>query len=292
MGGQSSLELWSEGLRDSESGRLATRNEFAGLGAARLHSWAARADITEQPLLRGTSSLRPQRNVTTRSLLVGTLLDLIPLMIIAAAAVGALFYLVLTGQPPKLAAVERVTRDGSAAHTLASDPVPTGEAIPSAPPETQRMRTGAAGDRLKPAAPPQKEPALAVPVVEAPASPPVTGPPRAEPASPAASPVPNTGSQSPAEDVAALVRRGHDFLGAGDITAARLFYERAAAAGSGLGALWLGMTFDPDFLKPLGLQHIQGDVNTALSWYRRARSLGEVEADQWIKSLQKEQKKQ
>ena len=290
MGGQSSLELWSEGLRDSESGRLATRNEFAGLGAAHPPSWATRADITEQPLLRGTSSPRPLRSVTTRSLLVGTLLDLIPLMIIAAAAVGALFYLVLSGQPPKPAAVERVARDGSGAHTLASEPVPTQAAIPAAPTETQQMRAGAAGDRLKPAAPPEER-ASAVPVVEAPASPPVTGPPRAEPASPVASPVPNAGSQSPAEDVAALVRRGHDFLSAGDITAARLFYERAAAAGSGLGALWLGMTFDPDFLKPLGLQHIRGDMNTALSWYRRARSLGEVEADQWIKSLQKEQKK-
>jgi len=49
-------------------------------------------------------------------------------------------------------------------------------------------------------------------------------------------------------EIAALRARGDSLLGVGDITSARLFYERASDAGDGRAALRLGATYDPGFL--------------------------------------------
>jgi len=78
----------------------------------------------------------------------------------------------------------------------------------------------------------------------------------------------------PSAEIAALVSRGDGFLRAGDITSARLFYERAADAGNASAALRLGATFDPGFLSRAGIRGIPGDTTQAASWYRRARSGG------------------
>jgi hypothetical protein len=86
-------------------------------------------------------------------------------------------------------------------------------------------------------------------------------------------------------EIAALLARGDAFLGAGDITSARLFYERAADAESGLAALRLGRTFDPAYPVRAGL-HAAADPAQALLWYRRARELGAGEAEQRIKALE------
>jgi hypothetical protein len=86
-------------------------------------------------------------------------------------------------------------------------------------------------------------------------------------------------------EIAALMRRGDAFLTSGDITSARLFYERAADAGSGLAALQLGATFDPVILGHASARFI-ADPAQALSWYRRARDLGMVEAEQRIKHFE------
>lgn len=66
------------------------------------------------------------------------------------------------------------------------------------------------------------------------------------------------------------------FLGAGDISSARLFYERGADAGDGPAALRLGATFDPVFLDRAGMRSIRADPAQAASWYRRARELGDA----------------
>jgi hypothetical protein len=81
-----------------------------------------------------------------------------------------------------------------------------------------------------------------------------------------------------AVDVAGLLARGDGYLGIGDVTSARLFYERAADAGSGLGAMRLGATFDPNFLGRAGLAGTRGDQARADMWYGRARGLGTAEA--------------
>ena len=82
------------------------------------------------------------------------------------------------------------------------------------------------------------------------------------------------------------MRRGDAFLTSGDITSARLFYERAAEAGSGPAALQLGATFDPVMLGRVGGRVGLADRSQALLWYRRARDLGIVEAEQEIKRIE------
>ena len=56
-----------------------------------------------------------------------------------------------------------------------------------------------------------------------------------------------------------MPERGDDFLKAGDISSARLFYERAAEMGDGAAALRLGATFDPGFLARSVVRGITGD---------------------------------
>jgi TPR repeat protein len=81
------------------------------------------------------------------------------------------------------------------------------------------------------------------------------------------------------------VARGDAFVAARDIISARLFYERAAAMGDGRAALRMGATFDPSFLERAGIR-AKSDLQDALAWYRRARDLGDAEADRLLNSLQ------
>jgi TPR repeat protein len=73
--------------------------------------------------------------------------------------------------------------------------------------------------------------------------------------------------------------RGDSLLGVGDVTSARLFYERGADAGDGQAALRLGETYDPSFLERARLRAVRGDPAAAVFWYRRARNLGGAEAE-------------
>jgi hypothetical protein len=88
----------------------------------------------------------------------------------------------------------------------------------------------------------------------------------------------------PAE-IEALVARGDNFLNAGDIISARLFYERAADAGNASAALRLGATFDEGFLNRAGIRGTSGEPRQAASWYRRARDLGDAAAAERLKNL-------
>jgi hypothetical protein len=89
-----------------------------------------------------------------------------------------------------------------------------------------------------------------------------------------------------ASETRALVTRGDAFRSAGDITSARLYYERAADAGSGPAALQLGATFDPVILGRVDGRLGLADRAQALLWYRRARDLGMVEAEREIKRIE------
>lgn len=77
-----------------------------------------------------------------------------------------------------------------------------------------------------------------------------------------------------AADIARLLSHGDALLRTGDLASARLFYERAAAAGDGRAAVRLGATFDPAFLQSAGLGNLRGDVAEARLWYSRALDLG------------------
>jgi hypothetical protein len=60
----------------------------------------------------------------------------------------------------------------------------------------------------------------------------------------------------------------------------------SADAGEAQAAVRLGETFDPIFLDHAHLRGVRANVETALSWYRRARDLGAAEAEILLNSLQ------
>ena len=74
-------------------------------------------------------------------------------------------------------------------------------------------------------------------------------------------------------EIGELLARGDTFLRMGDVTSARLFYERAANAGNEQGAMRMGATYDPSFLGRAGLGSARSDPAKAQSWYRRAIDL-------------------
>ena len=107
---------------------------------------------------------------------------------------------------------------------------------------------------------------------------PAPGPGAAQNPSPASRPT------LPAAPVAALVRRGDTMLAIGDISAARLLYQRAAST-SGQAATAAGKTYDPAFLAQIGARGIRPDPAAAAEWYRKALALGDGEADQLLRRL-------
>jgi TPR repeat protein len=68
---------------------------------------------------------------------------------------------------------------------------------------------------------------------------------------------------------------------------ARLFYEKAAVSGDALGALRMGMSFDPGFIAQFGLRKTFGDPAQAKTWYGRALGLGHPDAGGLLARLQK-----
>jgi hypothetical protein len=110
--------------------------------------------------------------------------------------------------------------------------------------------------------------------VTQPASIPV--PPSPPGASPVGSPV---GSPAGSQVMIGLLsRRADAALAGGDIIAARLLYERAAALGSAAAATAAGKTYDLDFLLSAGARGIGADPAAAAAWYRKAAALGDPEA--------------
>jgi len=88
------------------------------------------------------------------------------------------------------------------------------------------------------------------------------------------------------EAIAMLLQRGDVMLQQNDVIAARLFYERAAAAGSARGATNAGKTYDPAFLSTIDARGLQSDVPRAMYWYRIAATvLGDKEAAERLKVL-------
>lgn len=110
-----------------------------------------------------------------------------------------------------------------------------------------------------------------------------TGPAEPTPSPPAAEAVRASPSLVlSAEEIEELLSRGDTFLRMGDVTSARLFYERTANAGSRDGAMRMGATFDPIFLGRAGLGRARGDPAEAQSWYRRATDLSRAESKQGL----------
>jgi hypothetical protein len=88
-------------------------------------------------------------------------------------------------------------------------------------------------------------------------------------------------------EIRALIERGSMFVGSGDLATARRLYARAAEAGDPQAAIYLGETYDPAFLKRARLRSARGHLDTAVYWYRRARDLGSMEAEEMLKRVGK-----
>jgi hypothetical protein len=88
-------------------------------------------------------------------------------------------------------------------------------------------------------------------------------------------------------EIAALLKRGQDYLQNGDIVSARLMLRRAATAGDPHAALMLGATFDPIVLRDLGVLGFTPDPAQARTWYQRAADAGLPEASRRLERLVK-----
>ncbi len=136
-------------------------------------------------------------------------------------------------------------------------------------------------------------PAFDAAAAEAPAIPAATQPAAAPPAvhsQTAANVVPTGGTASnapsatsassrfPPPDVGSLLSRGEAMLALGDISAARLLYERAAAIGSARAATALGKTYDPAFLTSIQVSGLAPNRAAAVLWYRKGAEMGDAEA--------------
>jgi hypothetical protein len=97
-----------------------------------------------------------------------------------------------------------------------------------------------------------------------------------------------TRSKTPdVEMSAALTKRARSLLALGDVSAARLFLERAANAQDGTAAFLLAQTYDPTVLGVIDARSIVPDPAMARDWYRKAASLGSVSAQQQLARTQK-----
>ncbi len=136
-----------------------------------------------------------------------------------------------------------------------SPKVPLAAAAPVAPPSTSTAAVGNSAALLPVPAPPKPPPVVA-PVASA-----------------------------PHLDLGLLLSRGDAMLALGDISAARLFYERAAALGSAGAATSLGNTYDAAFLASIQAKGIVADQAAAIAWYRKAAALGDTNAQRQLKRL-------
>ena len=88
-------------------------------------------------------------------------------------------------------------------------------------------------------------------------------------------------------EVAALLKRGQDYLQNGDIVSARLMLRRAASAGDAQAALLLGASYDPTVLRDLGVLGFAPDPGQARTWYQKAADAGLPEAARRLERLVK-----
>ena len=87
------------------------------------------------------------------------------------------------------------------------------------------------------------------------------------------------------DEVIMHVKRGEEFVMAGDIAAARLMLQRAAEAGNPRASLALGATYDPIVLEHLRVRGIFANVAIAQAWYEKAKQFGSAEAPRRLELL-------
>ncbi|MGO4526715.1 hypothetical protein AB4097_17860 [Microvirga sp. 2MCAF35] len=102
-------------------------------------------------------------------------------------------------------------------------------------------------------------------------------PPTAEPKVSASAEVPKADDR--------LTIRAEELFRKGDVSGARLLFERAMDNGHARAAFLLAETFDPNVLSRLGVLGIRGDASKAREYYARARALGIAQAGERMEAL-------
>ena len=284
------------------------RPDTFGLSAAVL------SDIRDKqlPALSPARASTPRRVVS--ALPIGIFFYLLCLGIVATATVGiffgiGFFFLAQTTQamnanagaraqgadaarlPPQVASDEPSTYGNSASIPI-EPPIPRSAAtaaLPAAPVPQPQGRSSLIDDNSADDAKVHSV-STAVPEPNASEASPSASPPAAQPAEPpgdrsTAEPAIAGAARLSAAQIAELLARGDTFLHAGDVVAARLFYERAADAGHWQAAIRMGATFDSAFLLRAGVR-TAGDPIKAQSWYRHALDLGAPKTDRQLESPQ------
>lgn len=204
-----------------------------------------------------------------------------------AAGASAVAGAVHGSAPPKFAAIEAppaiAGKPEDRRENAAPSPAPTVIAPPARPSAAPAAREKSAPAPAEPDADTAKPASAATPPppsARTPPAPAAAPQPGVEP--PAASAAP---PQLSTTEISALLARGDAAFRRGDLTSARLFYQRAFEAGQGRGALGMGATYDPYFLHRFGFWNQRADPAEARAWYDRARDLGTAEAEQRLKKL-------
>jgi TPR repeat protein len=92
--------------------------------------------------------------------------------------------------------------------------------------------------------------------------------------------------QHDADEIALMMKSGADLMANGDISAARLMYQRAAEAGDATAAVALAETYDPLVLRRVNPKGgITPDVALAHTWYEKAKDLGSAVAPERLERL-------
>jgi hypothetical protein len=97
---------------------------------------------------------------------------------------------------------------------------------------------------------------------------------------------PPSAARQPEDASEIAAKRGAELMARGDITAARMMFQRAAEAGEAAAAFALAETYDPVVLWTLRVRRgIAPDLALARSWYEKARDLGSSAAPERIVRL-------
>lgn len=145
------------------------------------------------------------------------------------------------------------------------------DSAPAPAAAAEEPKSPAAAESPPAAEPPAPPPPMPVPATASPAA--ATAQPAAPPSPPSAAP-----AAVPGIDVSALLARGDAFMANADIASAQLFYKRAAAEGSGAGALAMAGTLDPAMLRERRVPGARPHPAEAIVWYRQSIELGEPRA--------------
>ncbi len=87
------------------------------------------------------------------------------------------------------------------------------------------------------------------------------------------------------EEITDLLKRGEEFMAAGNLGPARLAFRRAAEAGDPQAAFLLATTYDPMLLETRGVIGVVPDIAMARAWYEKAKELGSASASRRLEVL-------